>query len=129
MKIFRVPTNNNALSDGRGFATVPWMQFFSYVSNALAQFVSSFTTGALSISTTSTSTDTMGRSVLVAGTVVVLNTQVTASSNIYLTAQIPGGTPGALYISARVANTSFTISSTNGADTSTVSWLLVQNVT
>lgn len=129
MKIFRVPTNNNPIATAQGFITVPWMQFLSYVSTALSQFISSFVTGALSISTTGTSTDTMGTAVLVAGSVVVLNTQVSATSNIYLTAQIPGGTPGFLYISARTAGVSFTISSSNGADTSTVGWLLIQNIT
>jgi hypothetical protein len=68
----------------------------------------------------------MGRSTLVAGTVVVSNTSVTANTEIFLTCQTPGGTPGFLRISARTAATSFTILSSSGTDTSVVSWLLVE---
>lgn len=63
-----------------------------------------------------------GTAVLVAGTVVVSNTSVTANSRIFLTCQVPGGTPGFLRISARTAATSFTILSSSGTDTSTVAW-------
>lgn len=68
----------------------------------------------------------MGRSVLVAGTVVVSNTSVTAATEIFLTCNVVGGTPGFLRVSARTAGTSFTILSSSGTDTSTVSWLLVE---
>lgn len=68
----------------------------------------------------------MGTAVLVGGTVSVSNTSVTANTRIFLTAQAPGGTPGAVYVSARVASTSFAITSTSGTDTSTVAWLLVE---
>jgi hypothetical protein len=68
----------------------------------------------------------MGRSTLVAGTVVVGNTAVTANSEIFLTCQTPGGTPGFLRISDRTAGTSFTILSSSGTDTSVVSWLIVE---
>lgn len=63
-----------------------------------------------------------GTSTLVAGTVVVANTSVTATSRIFLTAQSVGGTAGALAVTARTAGTSFTITSTNAADTSVVAW-------
>lgn len=63
-----------------------------------------------------------GTAVLVAGTVTVANTAVTASSRILLTTQTPGGTAGFLVVSARVAGTSFTILSSNAADTSTVAY-------
>lgn len=68
----------------------------------------------------------MGTAVLVAGTVVVATTAVTASSRIFLTAQTTGGTPGALRVSARTAAASFTITSTNAADTSTVAWIIFE---
>jgi hypothetical protein len=65
----------------------------------------------------------MGTSNLGAGgTILVNNTLVTANSRIFLTTQVPGGVVGGVYISARVAATSFTIQSTNVADTSTVAW-------
>lgn len=63
-----------------------------------------------------------GTAVLVAGTVVVADTSVTATSRIFLTSQADGGTPGFLRVSARTAATSFTITSSNAADTSTVAY-------
>ncbi len=67
-----------------------------------------------------------GTATLVAGTVTVANTSVTANSRIFLTSQVDGGTPGFLRVSARVAATSFTITSSNGADTSTVAYLITE---
>ena len=69
---------------------------------------------------------TMGTAVLVAGTKVVATSKVTASSRIFLTANTPGGTVGALYVSARTAGTSFTIKSSSGTETSTVAWVIVE---
>jgi len=69
---------------------------------------------------------TMGLATLVAGAVVVSTTKVTASSRILLAGQADGGTPGFLRVSARTAGTSFTITSSNGADTSTVAWLIME---
>lgn len=69
---------------------------------------------------------TMGQATLVAGTVTVNTTKVTANSRIMLTPQTTGGGPGSLRISARVAGTSFTITSTSGTDTSAVAWWIVE---
>lgn len=63
-----------------------------------------------------------GTAVLVAGTVTVADTAVTASSRIFLTSQADGGTPGFVRVSARTAGTSFTITSSNVADTSTIAY-------
>ena len=63
-----------------------------------------------------------GTAVLVAGSSVVANTSVTASSRILLTSNADGGTPGFLRVSARTAGTSFTITSSSGTDTSTVAY-------
>ncbi len=63
-----------------------------------------------------------GTATLVAGTATVANTSVTANSRIFLTAQAIAGTQGALGISARIAGTSFTITSSNAADTSVVAY-------
>lgn len=68
----------------------------------------------------------MGLAVLVAGTVTVNTTVVTASSRIFLTNNVAGGTPGFLRISARVAGTSFTITSSSASDTSSVAWMIVE---
>jgi hypothetical protein len=69
----------------------------------------------------------MGTSVLVAGTVTVATTAVTANSRIYLTPQVTGGTAGFLNIGTITAGTSFVIHSSNAADTSTVAWLIVDH--
>lgn len=70
----------------------------------------------------------MGVATLVAGTVVVSNTRVTANSRIRLTAQSLGtvAVPSALGISARTAGTSFTILASALTDTSVVAWEIVE---
>lgn len=68
----------------------------------------------------------MGANTLVAGTVTVSTTAVTANSRILLTGQNSSGTHGELTVSARTAGTSFTITSSNGADTRSVAWMLVE---
>lgn len=68
----------------------------------------------------------MGTAVLVAGTKVVSTTAVTANSRIFLMCNTPGGTPGWLQVSARVAGTSFTILSSSATDTSTVAWVILE---
>lgn len=68
----------------------------------------------------------MGTATLVAGTVVVSTTAVTANSRIMLTGQNSSGTHGDLTVSARTAATSFTITSTSGTDTRSVAWMLVE---
>lgn len=70
---------------------------------------------------------TMGVATLSGGTVTVNTTKVTANSRIFLT--VNGGTltnVGSTYISARVAATSFTITSTNVLDTSDIAWLIIE---
>lgn len=69
---------------------------------------------------------TLGLATLVAGTVTVSTTKVTANSRIFLTAQDSGSAQGDLWISARTAATSFTISSSNAGDDRTVAWLIVE---
>lgn len=69
----------------------------------------------------------MGLATLVAGTVTVANTTVTANSRIFL--EVNGGTitnVGFQYISARTPGTSFTISSVNVLDASNVAWLIIE---
>lgn len=66
-----------------------------------------------------------GVATLAAGTVVVPNTSVTATSRILLTPQ-DNNTAGALRVSARTAGTSFTITSSNGADTGVVAWQIFE---
>lgn len=69
----------------------------------------------------------MGTGTLSGGTVVISTTAVTANSRIFLTDE--GGTVtnlGSLYISARTAGASFTVSSTNVLDASTFAWIIFE---
>lgn len=73
----------------------------------------------------------MGRATLVGGTVTVANTSITASTRIFLSRAVGGGTRGFLEVGTVTANTSFVINSVDGAgalvaDTSQVDWLLVE---
>lgn len=70
----------------------------------------------------------MGVATLVAGTVVVSTTAVTANSRIMLTVQSLGTVvvPSAVGVSARTPGTSFTIQSSVGSDTSTVAWTITE---
>lgn len=67
-----------------------------------------------------------GVTTLVAGTITVSNTAVTATSRIFIAAQLDGGTVGFIRVSSRVAGTSFTITSSNALDTSTVAYEIFQ---
>lgn len=66
----------------------------------------------------------VGTSTLSGGTVTVSTSSVTANSIIFLTLQSCTSC-GTQYISAKTASTSFTITSTNGSDASTVGWLII----
>ena len=66
-----------------------------------------------------------GTVALVAGTVTVSTVKAASTTWIRLQTVAPGGTPGALFISAVVVGTSFTIKSTSATDTSTVAWTLM----
>lgn len=68
----------------------------------------------------------MGQALLSGGTVTVSNTSVTASTRIFLSRQVTGGTPGHLSVGTVVASTSFVINSSSATDTSTVNWLLIE---
>jgi hypothetical protein len=70
----------------------------------------------------------MGVATLVAGTVTVATTRVTATSRIQLTAQSLGTVtaPKALAVTARTGGTSFTITSADATDTSVVAWEIIE---
>jgi aspartyl aminopeptidase len=67
----------------------------------------------------------MGVATLVAGTVTVPNTSVTANTRVITSRQAGGGTLGHLS-ATKVNGTSLTITSSNNADTSTVAWVLIE---
>jgi hypothetical protein len=67
-----------------------------------------------------------GTATLSGGAVTVANTSITANSRILLTSNADGGTPGFLRVSARVAGTSFTVTSSSGTDTSTFAYQIFE---
>ncbi|MCZ4506933.1 glycosyl hydrolase family 28-related protein [Streptomyces sp. ActVer] len=67
----------------------------------------------------------MGVATLVAGTVTVTNTSVTANTRVASFRQAGGGTLGHLS-ATKINGTSFTITSSSNADTSTVAWILFE---
>ncbi len=69
-----------------------------------------------------------GVAVLVAGEKVVTTSRVTANSRIQLTVQALGTVtaPEPVAVTARTAGTSFTITSADNTDTSSVAWLIVE---
>ena len=70
----------------------------------------------------------MGTAVLVAGTVTVATTAVTANSRIFLTVQTLGtvAIPTPIAVTATTVATDFTITSANAVDTSTVAWVILE---
>jgi hypothetical protein len=69
-----------------------------------------------------------GHATLVAGTVTVPNAFADSANEFQLTAKVVGGTQGILSVGTVVLNTSFVINSSNAADTSTVSWAIIQPI-
>lgn len=69
-----------------------------------------------------------GAAVLVGGTVTVNTVNADSANQFFLTAKVLGGTQGFLRVGTVTANTSFVINSSNGADTSTVSWCILKAI-
>lgn len=70
------------------------------------------------------SNKSLGTSTLVGGTVTVATTSVSSTSKIFLTPQTTYPNTGFLSVSNVVASTSFTIWSSNAADTNQVAWMI-----
>jgi hypothetical protein len=77
--------------------------------------------------TTAAGANSFGTVALVAGTATVATTAVTASSMIFLTCQALGTVvvPSALCVSSKTAGTNFIITASQGTDTSTIAWFIV----
>lgn len=115
VRIFRSsPGTINIGSGGNALLNVPLL--------AITAGFCDVTTVGKGYSTAEGSNAKQGTAVLVAGTVTVANTSTTATSRILATGQVAGGTPGGVNVSTRTAGTSFTLTSTNAADTSTVGY-------
>lgn len=65
-------------------------------------------------------------SALVGGTVTITDTAVTANTKLIPLLITPGGTGGALFISAKSVGASVTVTSTSATDTSTVSYIAIE---
>lgn len=85
------------------------------------------TAGKKLIITGGAATDFIGRDILVGGTVTVNNTNIAANDKIFLSVELPGGTQGFLSYAIN-AGVSFTITSTNALDTSTVAYFIVRQI-
>ena len=68
----------------------------------------------------------MGTATLVAGLVTVNNTSITANTRVFIGCKTPLGTAGGLFLSGLTIGASFAIRSTSSADTSVVSYLLIE---
>lgn len=68
----------------------------------------------------------MGVATLVAGTVTVNNTSITANSRIFLTAQAGVLNIGVVSVTSRVVGASFTITSLNALDTRTIAYQIFE---
>jgi hypothetical protein len=66
----------------------------------------------------------IGEAVLVAGTVTVTRADIAATTRIFLSRRVAGGTLGNLTYTI-TAGVSFTINSSSATDTSTVEWMLI----
>ena len=118
-----IRNNNTGFKIQGTTATLYWIGFGTDASTAM----SIDNTGKISarkLSLTIGASGSTGTVVLTGGTATVSNSLVTASSLIQLTTQVVGGTIGIQYISAKVAGSSFTITSSSNTDTSTVAYLI-----
>ena len=84
-----------------------WVRWFAQIRNYLNRVLNKYN-GSLG-----------GVATLVAGTIVIANTSVTANSKIQMTAQNNSGTPGHLYVTLN-PGVGFTITSTSATDTRTI---------
>lgn len=74
---------------------------------------------------TAAATVTRGVATLASGTVVVSTSAIKAASGVFLERVNVGESQAALQVSARSADTSFTILSSDGADTGVVRWTII----
>ena len=108
---------------GNGTITITAGPYFEFERFGSASDYVALAVGALAFNSAAGS-PTCGSAVLVGGTVTVSTTQVHTNSIVLLTRKTAGGTLGNLTYTIS-SETSFTINSTDGADTSTVDWLII----
>ncbi len=114
------------LTDSTSFPAGAWSIYLTSTNDSLISGNFKLNTAGKGLYIKEGSNATMGTLTANGITEVTVNTTaVTANSRIFLTIQVPGGTPGAPYISSRVAGTSFGVKSL-AADTSTIAWMIVE---
>ena len=85
--------------------------------NRIADLVNDLATGLETVEAAGVPVN-VATATLTSGAVTVSDTAITANSVIRLSSMTAAGTPGAVYVSARVASTSFTLTSTSNTDAS-----------
>ena len=109
-------------------AAVQGATSFNTATNALRTYNNGALNTVLTVNIAGNGANTLGNSTLVGGAVTVATTAVPAGAHIFLQTRgnVGTGNSGNVYVSAIVANTSFTITSANGADTSIVDWFIAK---
>lgn len=121
---------NNATNYGQMFSTGRWFFGASPSDDGVNQLQIN---GSIALKTagnkiniaTGTNASVGTSAAMVAGTITISTTAVTASSKIFLTNAAPAGTIGVLSVGTITAGTSFVINSSSALDTSTVNWFII----
>jgi hypothetical protein len=132
---FESSATNVIAGTGTGLLTLSDLAFSGAsdgIANTLTILWASTKTGDMYVAnklhvTTGTDASCGTSAAMTTGSVTVATTAITANSQVHLTPNTLGTVtkPQALYVSARTAGTSFTITSADATDTSTVDWLIV----
>lgn len=124
---------NGSMWLGPGGATAPDTSFSRASAGVLATGGGMHVAGPLDVTTVGSgvkvaegSNAKQGTATLAAGTVTVANTNITASSRIFLANISPGGTAGFLVVSAISPGASFTILSSSSIDTSVIAYQIFE---
>ena len=119
--------NNVLLSDANGYLTNAPLPAAGVPATLNTTTFASVATFNNSITVPEGSNAYMG-TVAVNGTnpITVATTALSANSRIFMTINVPGGTPGSPYVFSQSAATNFVIKS-QASDTSTVAWLIINH--
>ncbi len=104
--------------------TTSGAKLVSFVNNDTTEVLAVGRLGKLIVPTAGAAA-VVGSAIMVGGTVTVATTAVLTASKLFITRSVSGGTPGHLTAGTIVDGTSFVISSSEGADTSTVNWWII----
>lgn len=109
---FDVPAHGQKPNTTRNDTWERWLdRFYNWITQGVTVFSSS---------------GTIGTATLVAGTKTISTNKITANTLVFLTTQT--ATNAGAYTITKTVGSSFTITSSNGADTSTLAYILVEPV-